>query len=227
MAISAGRYRDRRRGIDAGASRRAREQISIRAARALRFGRCRPAAHLGDRLAHGAARRARDLYGYAVLRAVAVHRGYAHPGAHLVRGGGGRSAGTAGDRGLRQLAHPRGAHAEPLSQQPAADHPAVFALLDWHAGRSVLVSARCADGYGEPAGDARCAGVVLSLSATRWVTERATILELRGLGAGERDDSDFRRAWRVVRAVARDGGCTARRIGARARVWQSGDRDIV
>ena len=57
-------------------------------------------ADMGDKLAHGAARCARDVYGYSLLGTVTVCGRHADPGVDLVCGGGRRPAGQAGDQEL-------------------------------------------------------------------------------------------------------------------------------
>ena len=71
-------------------------------------------APLGGRLAHRPLLRARDLRGLPLLRAAAVRRRHAHPGAHLLRRGRRRPPRAPGHRQLRALAPLRGDHLQPL-----------------------------------------------------------------------------------------------------------------
>ena len=104
--------------------------------------RPRAAAHLGCRLAHGPALRARDLHGHAVLGTAAVRRRHAHPGPALALRRRRRPAREKRDRAVRRVAPARRPHPEPLPDDAAADHPAVLAVLDRDDARPLQVGRR-------------------------------------------------------------------------------------
>ena len=73
---------------------------------------------VGDRLAHGAPVRARDLHGRSLLGAAAVRGRHAHPGARFLRDDGRQPAGAAGDQQHRSTrARRRGSRRAAIRQR--------------------------------------------------------------------------------------------------------------